>query len=167
MISYNTLPFVFLLFSSPLLGQGLSTPNGSVSANGTTDQVIVTGQTKLQNPNGRALIIERDNEDSWLMFHDPDNHWYSLGIDHSNSGLFTINSGGTLGAYPSFLMNSSGYIGIGGVNPINELDVNGRARFRRQGSSTSGFTIGGDALSLKGWGANNPYIDWISIILTR
>ena len=28
------------------------------------------GQTKLINPEGRTLILERDNNDSWLTFHD-------------------------------------------------------------------------------------------------
>src|SRR5689334_20721350 len=58
---------------------------------------------------------------------------------------------------------NGGNVGIGTVpNPGNILDVNGTARFRRSGSSTAGFTLGGDALSLLGWGTNNPYIEWVN-----
>jgi hypothetical protein len=56
--------------------------------------------------------------------------------------------------------SNSGNVGIGTNSPVNILDVNGIARFRRQGSTTAGATLGGDALTLQGWGANNPYIEW-------
>jgi len=54
----------------------------------------------------------------------------------------------------------AGNVGIGVASPINILDVDGVARFRRLGSTTAGATLGGDALSLRGWGAYNPYIEW-------
>ena len=107
-------------------------------------------------------MIEREDEDSWLTFHDPGQYRYSMGIDRSNNGAFTLNSGGTLGYITQFVMTGSGYVGIGTDSPISTLDVNGFARFRRNGSSTSGFVIGSDALSLRGWGANNPYIEWLN-----
>src|SRR5690606_9391119 len=90
---------LLFLTTAPLLlhAQILSTPDGTVGSNETSDYVIVNGQTKLVNPNGRAALIERDDEDSWITFHDPDGNWYSMGIDYSNNGLFTLNYGGSLG----------------------------------------------------------------------
>lgn len=167
MIKSNAVILLLLISVPPLYGQVLSTPNGSVSSNGTADEVHVNGQTKLINPSGRTLMIERDDDDPWITFHDPSNYWYSMGIDRSNNGVFILNNGGTLGTYPHFVMNNTGFVGIGSFNPINELDVNGKGRFRRQGSATSGFTIGGDALTLRGWGANNPYIEWLNANSTR
>lgn len=167
MIKSNAVILLFLVSVAPLCGQVLSTPNGGVSANGTANEVHVNGQTKLINPSGRTLMIERDDEDPWITFHDPNNYWYSMGIDRSNNGVFILNNGGTLGTYPHFVMNNTGFVGIGSFNPIDELDVNGRGRFRRQGSTTSGFTIGPDALSLRGWGPNNPYIEWLNANSTR
>jgi hypothetical protein len=55
---------------------------------------------------------------------------------------------------------SGGNVGIGVPDPKNLLDVNGAARFRRSGSATDGVIIDGEALTLQGWAANNPYIEW-------
>ena len=167
MKNIQSLIVLFVLTSSGVFAQVLSTPNGSVSSNGTTDYVLVNGNTKLVNPNGRTLMLERDDEDSWLTFHDPNNYWYSMGIRRSNNGAFTLNSGGTPGVTDQFVMTSAGNVGIGVASPLNILDVNGVARFRRHGSATSGLTIGNDALSLKGWGSNNPYIEWLNAEGTR
>jgi hypothetical protein len=80
------------------------------------------GQTKLVNPTGRTLIIEKDDDDSWLTFHDPGQYWYSMGIDKSNSGSFSINTGGSLNS-SQFVMNTNGKIGIGTITPKAILDV--------------------------------------------
>lgn len=239
----------FLVILGPLWAEAqvFSTPGGAVSNNGTTDVVNVEGVTKLVNPNGRTLMIERDDEDSWLTFHDPDQYWYSMGIDRSNSGAFTLNSGGALGylnhfvmttsgnvgigtptpttrlevngnfqIYPSanagssgalklrvisapsasiieansdyvwanhdiiinaansasgntnqLVVHRSGHVGIGIQDPMNLLDVNGVGRFRSLHSAESGFTIGEDALTLHGWGTNNPYIQWVNADAVR
>ena len=82
----------------------------------------VDGQTKLVNPAGRTLIIEKDDDDSWLTFHDPGQHWYSMGIDKSNSGSFSLNSGGSLNS-SQFVMSSNGNIGIGTPSPNGKLDI--------------------------------------------
>lgn len=80
------------------------------------------GQTKLINPGGRTLLIERNDNDSWLTFHDPGQYWYSMGIDKSNSGSFSLNTGGSLNS-SQFVMNTNGNIGIGTTTPKAILDV--------------------------------------------
>jgi len=45
---------------------------------------------------GTNLWIETDDDDSVITFHDPGNHWTSLGIDKSDSGHFKIKPGGNL-----------------------------------------------------------------------
>lgn len=107
------------------------------------------GETKLVNPSGRTLLIERNDEDSWLTFHDPGQHWFSLGIDKSNSGSFSLNSGGTLTS-SQFVMNSSGNIGIGTPSPENKLHI--------QGGPWSGLIIENPTTS-GGRGIRNQYLD--------
>lgn len=87
-----------------------------------------TGQTLLINPTGRTLVIERDNEDSWLTFHDPNDHWYSFGIDRSNSGALSLNFGGEVNS-SQFVMDTNGNVGLGTGNPGGwKLAVNGNIR---------------------------------------
>ncbi|SFT97083.1 hypothetical protein SAMN04489724_3060 [Algoriphagus locisalis] len=88
----------------------------------------ITGQTLLVNPTGRTLMMERDNEDSWLTFHDPNDNWYSLGIDRSNGGMFSLNAGGLLNS-SQFTMNGFGNVGLGVSNAGDwKLAVNGQIR---------------------------------------
>jgi hypothetical protein len=88
----------------------------------------VTGQTTLSNPTGRTLFLERDDEDSWLTFHDLNNYWYSLGIDRSNGGVLSLNYGGGLTS-TQFVMDINGNVGIGTGNPGGwKLAVNGFIR---------------------------------------
>ena len=58
-------------------------------------------------------------------------------------------------------------IGLGGSAPTSKLDVNGWVRFRRLGSTTSGFAFSNDGLTLRGWSTNNPYIEWVNDNGTR
>jgi hypothetical protein len=81
-------------------------------------------------------------------------------------GFHTFFSGGNTGT-EKMRITADGNVGIGTTNPINLLDVNGIGRFRRAGSTTSGFAIGGDALTLQGWGISNPYIEWRNLDYTR
>lgn len=89
------------------------------------------GQTTLINPisGGRTLLIEKDNDDSWLTFHDPSDTWYSMGIDVSNSNSFSLNRGGELTS-SQFVMDSNGNVGIGIPNPEVKLEVMEEIRLR-------------------------------------
>lgn len=86
----------------------------------------IDGQTKLINPTGTTLLLERDNDDSWLTFHDPEDYWYSMGIDNSNSGSFSLNTGGKLNS-SQFVMSANGNVGIGTTNSSVKLHVEGSA----------------------------------------
>ncbi|SNR16050.1 hypothetical protein [Tenacibaculum jejuense] len=82
----------------------------------------LTGQTKLTNPTGRTLLLERNDSDSWLTFHDNGNAWYSMGIDQSNGHAFSLNYGGNLTS-SHFVMTRDGKIGIGTSSPRGRLDI--------------------------------------------
>ncbi|KZS38060.1 hypothetical protein AWE51_18615 [Aquimarina aggregata] len=106
-------------FNNGMVGIGISTPKAKLD---------VKGYTKLVNPSGRSLIVEKDDDDSWLTFHDPGQYWYSEGIDRSNAGAFNINFGGTLNS-SQFVMYQNGNVGIGTSNPGTwKLAVNGKVR---------------------------------------
>ena len=85
----------------------------------------LTGQTKLINPSGRTLLLEKDNDDSWLTFHDPGNSWYSMGIDRSDGAKFKLNYGSALAETNQFTQTTDGKIGIGTNDPLDLLHVNG------------------------------------------
>lgn len=114
-----------ILAAVPTYAQFLSTPGGMVADNGTADNILLNGYTQISNPNGRTLTLTTDNGDSWLMFHDPGDYWYSMGIDHSNSGAFTLNFGGQLAQTSQFVMTKTGNVGIGTTSPNEKLTVNG------------------------------------------
>lgn len=149
--------FLFLLISSqPLFGQVLSTPGALVSDNGTTDHVLVNGMTKLTNPNGRTLMLEREDDDSWLVFHDPNNYWYSMGIDRSNDGAFTLNFGGSLASSNAFIMKADGKIGVSTPTPASMIDIQaqvGIPALRMQGGFPYGtYYLDATSYSLSGHG---------------
>jgi len=110
------------LAGTSALAQTLTTPEGTVGDNTSTDQVLITGYTLMTNPNGRTLMLQRNDGDSWLTFHDPDNAWFSMGIDYSNSRNFVINTGSDPGSASQFIMNYEGKIGLS-ANPRGTLDV--------------------------------------------
>lgn len=98
---------------------------------------FTTGETTMINPSGRTLILERDNADSWLTFHDPNDYWYSIGIDRSNGGLLSLNYGGDLTS-THFVMDNNGNIGLGTPNPFGwRLAVNGSIRAKEVRVETS------------------------------
>jgi len=102
-------------------------PSGNVGIGMTNPglKLDIAGQTRIINPNGRSLLIERDDADSWITFHDPGSYWYSMGIDQSDGGKFKLNSGEQVGDNTHFTMTGSGNVGIGTANPGYKLDVNG------------------------------------------
>ena len=51
-------------------------------------------------------------------------------------------------------------IGIGTNAPSTELDINGSLLMRNSNLTTQGLALSGGLMSLRGWGANNPYIEW-------
>jgi hypothetical protein len=137
--------FLFSVALVPSIGQILTTPTGTVGNNGTSDQVKVNGTTVLVNPAGRTLLLERDDNDSWLTFHDPNNSWFTMGIDQSNGGMFTLNAGPTPDYLTQFTMNVNGNVGIMNNNPQQALDVAGIIAVRgRKVINTSGSTDGSD-----------------------
>ena len=93
----------------------------------TAQNDYLTGQTKLVNPNpsGRTLLLEKNDGDSWLTFHDNGNAWYSMGIDQSNTNNFSLNYGGSLTS-SQFVMTRDGKVGIGTNIPRSRLDIGTR-----------------------------------------
>ena len=90
----------------------------------TAQNDYLTGQTKLVNPNpsGRTLLLEKNDGDSWLTFHDNGNAWYSMGIDQSNTNNFSLNYGGGLTS-SQFVMTRDGKVGIGTSIPQSKFVV--------------------------------------------
>ncbi len=120
--------FVERVITIPISGNvgiGTETPDSKLS---------VMGQTKLINPAGRTLLVEKENDDSWITFHDPGDLWYSFGIDRSNGGSVSLNYGGDLSS-SQFVMTSLGKIGIGVSNPQDMLHVNGNVSIEPDGSN--------------------------------
>jgi hypothetical protein len=117
------------------------TPSGNVGI-GTENPsatLEVTGSTKLINPSGRSLLIERNDEDSWLTFQDTGNYLYSMGIDRSDSGKFKLNSGGNVGDYNHFTVTTTGDVGIGTASPGADLHIynpTSNGKFHVEGPST-------------------------------
>lgn len=81
------------------------------------------GQTTLRNTGGRELMIDNDDGDSTITFHDSMNMWYSIGMDFSDGRRFKINAGGQLGDTAQFSMDGNGKVGIGTNSPGARLEV--------------------------------------------
>ena len=113
----------------------------------------VYGEARVANPSGRTLMLERDNEDSWLTFHDPGNAWYSMGLDVSDGRKFKLNYGGSLSEKGAnhFTMLTDGRIGIGTSNPAHTLDVNGTINAKQ-------VLVNGQPLSAGGGGGATDHI---------
>jgi hypothetical protein len=97
----------------------------------TSLRLHVNGYTKLVNNGSRNLMIESDDNDSWLTFHDPNNYWYSMGIDRSQGGKFKLNVGGTLNDECHFCLDQSGNVGIGASPQAARFEVVGNGQFIR------------------------------------
>jgi len=103
---------------------------------------------EIYSPNRQLRLTDSDDEKYWQVSASSQSLAFRYQEDQPEEKL-------------ALFMNSLGHVGIG-TSPLNLLDVNGVARFRRMESPTAGFTLGGDALTLSGWGAHNPFIEWIN-----
>jgi hypothetical protein len=88
-----------------------------------TIKLHVNGLTKIINQGDRNLMLENDDSDSWVTFHDPGQYLYSMGIDRSDGGKFKLNTGSQVGENNHFSMDSNGNIGIGTSSPQAVLDI--------------------------------------------
>lgn len=113
-------PYIYTTAANDNLALGRSTGFSS------SYRLDVLGTTRLTNVSGgHPLLIECDNTDSWVTFHDPNDAVYSLGIDRSNSGRFSLNYGTVLGAagHKPFVFDRLGYFGINTSAPVATLDM--------------------------------------------
>ena len=106
-------------------GSGLATMLPKWTNDTTLGNSIINDDGSGTATVGGVLQIMRDNADVQLRFHDPNDFWYSMGIDRSDSGKFKINSGGNIGDTNGITMDTSGNVGIGTTNPQAKLDVSG------------------------------------------
>jgi hypothetical protein len=74
------------------------------------------------------LEIRREGTDSSLLFHDPSDAWYSMGIDVSDARKFKINYGSGVGNYTHFTMTSIWNVGIWTSTPWAKLEVVGDSK---------------------------------------
>jgi hypothetical protein len=110
----------------PLQSQHVLThPVGQIGTNLTTDQVQINGGLRVVNSTGRSVMLERENDDSWITFHDPNDAWYSIGIDRTNGATFSLNYGSSLTSINGIVMKPSGHVGIGNPDPWERLHVDG------------------------------------------
>ncbi|MBU3964744.1 tail fiber domain-containing protein [Patescibacteria group bacterium] len=129
---------------------GTTLGNSQIFDNGTNVGIGTTGpDNKLEVRNG-AIEIEYDNQDSKLRFHDPNNVWYSMGIDVSDGGKFKINYGGNIGDNSHITMMTNGNVGIGTTGPGEKLQVAG-GMFWLTGLTENTANING----LGFWGGDN------------
>ncbi|MEA3431042.1 MAG: hypothetical protein U9R08_07245 [Nanoarchaeota archaeon] len=91
------------------VGIGTSTPDNKLEVDG-------------------AIEIQVEDADSRLRFHDPNNVWYSMGIDVSDGRKFKINNGGSVGETAGLVLDTSGRVGIGTTAPAQKLDVAGNIK---------------------------------------
>ncbi|MBI4438454.1 hypothetical protein HY640_00815, partial [Candidatus Woesearchaeota archaeon] len=134
-------------------GRNVVTTTGEVKGNTVTATGVVSGASLGVGTNapGQAVEILRDNADVGLRFHDPNDWWYTMGIDRS-AQKFVINRGGNLGDNNDFAIDYAGNVGIGtsSPDPAAKLDVQGRVKIA-DGSQGAGKVLTSDASGLAGW----------------
>jgi len=94
---------------------------------------LVVNKMITANGSRRGMLINGDDQDSCLTFHDANNGWYSMGMDYSDNRVFKINYGGSVGETEGIAMNSDGDIGFGTSNPRGRVDVRGTIQLGGRG----------------------------------
>ena len=107
---------------------------GAHWANGPVYEVDVMGQVRIQNyaqnliqSSGNATLVLARHDDVHIIFVDPGDLAYSMGIDASDDWKFKLNAG-ALGIYSQFVMDKFGKVGIGTNSPSERLTVNGKIK---------------------------------------
>jgi len=101
-----------------------------------------------------AMEIRGQDQDSKLLFHDPGDRWYSMGIDRDDGTKFKINAGGNVGGSNQFTMTPDGRVGIGKTTPLAKLDVDGNINWS---GDLQGFTMSQEYLAVR---LNNKGSTW-------
>ena len=105
---------------------------------GSYQQMDVTSNTHLATTSGGVMIgaagnagasleIDKAGADSAILFKETGaGTTYSIGIDQSNAGAFTINNGAALTTSTGMVMTGAGNLGVGVTpNAAYKMDVNG------------------------------------------
>ncbi|PIS09035.1 hypothetical protein COT75_03425, partial [Candidatus Beckwithbacteria bacterium CG10_big_fil_rev_8_21_14_0_10_34_10] len=106
---------------------------GSITMDGTLELDLATGDP--------IIVFDTQSADK-----------FTLGVDDSLADIFTIQTGGSLSSLtPSFVIDSSGEVGIGTTNPSYNLEVQGTllATDYFSGDGTQGATTTTDGLTFK------------------
>ena len=87
------------------------------------------------------LEIHRDDNDSGIRFIDPQDAWYSMGIDASDDQKFKLQVSGALKTTESrtIVMDKTGKVGIGTNSPSERLTVNGKIKTKEVIVTASGW----------------------------
>ncbi len=132
-------------------GTGITSASTSllVTDSGTNPLLFVddAGNTGIgrNNPDNRldvngSLEIEVENADSKLRFQDPNDSWYSMGIDRSDAGKFKINYGANIGDLDQFIMTQAGNVEIGGTLKLKANGTNsGYLKVQYIGGANAGY----------------------------
>lgn len=87
---------------------------------------------------GGSIEIYNDGADNKIRFQDPNDMWFSVGLDQSDGNKFKINKGAEVGSNTQFVMTSDGKVGIGTAAPTQKMDVVGYVK------GQTGLCIGND-----------------------
>jgi len=86
---------------------------------------------------GQILELRRDNASIGIRFHDPNDRWYTIGIDYNDGRKFKINEDGGFSSNNRLTISGSN-IGIGTTSPSTRLHLH-NGRFRVSESDGSGL----------------------------
>ncbi|GAB3833858.1 tail fiber domain-containing protein [Hymenobacter jeollabukensis] len=84
---------------------------------------VGAGYTSASGPSG-PLEIRRDNASPYIVMHDPNDAWFSFGMDFNDGRKIKINEGNGFSS-TNYMTFSGTNVGIGTTNPSFPLDVQG------------------------------------------